>query len=216
MREMWKMAYGRMQIEFIRPVGCYISRRTRAFARDCPKLFELKMCLLQPLEVERMQVEVEAADLDNFSLVVVGMGSWFEWGCRSVLLATTKSLRTPTTRSYPRRPCPIRLEDLLLSFVTKIAHPAQRSIGKDALERTERMKPMNTLGEVIEEAKVRTVLWVICIFVISYFLSRIFEEHGNFRNGDSESNGGLLLDGKGYLNMAQKDGTTHLIASCNS
>ncbi|KAG0450139.1 hypothetical protein HPP92_026918 [Vanilla planifolia] len=33
------------------------------------------------------------------------------------------------------------------------------------------MKPMNTLGEVIEEAKVRTVLWVICIFVISYFLS---------------------------------------------
>lgn len=33
------------------------------------------------------------------------------------------------------------------------------------------MKPMNTLLDVVEEAKVRTVFWAICVFVISYFLS---------------------------------------------
>ncbi|CAK9150820.1 unnamed protein product [Ilex paraguariensis] len=33
------------------------------------------------------------------------------------------------------------------------------------------MKAMETLQDLIEEAKVRTVWWVLCIFVISYFLS---------------------------------------------
>ncbi|XP_028553572.1 uncharacterized protein LOC110100045 isoform X1 [Dendrobium catenatum] len=33
------------------------------------------------------------------------------------------------------------------------------------------MKPMNTLLDVVEEAKVRTVFWAICVFGISYFLS---------------------------------------------
>ncbi|KAJ7967397.1 Phox-associated domain,Sorting nexin [Quillaja saponaria] len=33
------------------------------------------------------------------------------------------------------------------------------------------MKPMETIYDLIEEAKLRTVWWVLCIFVISYFLS---------------------------------------------
>ncbi|KAJ7946009.1 Phox-associated domain,Sorting nexin [Quillaja saponaria] len=33
------------------------------------------------------------------------------------------------------------------------------------------MKPMETIFDLIEEAKLRTVWWALCIFVISYFLS---------------------------------------------
>ncbi|WOL02316.1 hypothetical protein Cni_G11035 [Canna indica] len=33
------------------------------------------------------------------------------------------------------------------------------------------MRPMETLQDLIEEAKVRTVCWAICVFAISYFLS---------------------------------------------
>ncbi|XP_073013591.1 uncharacterized protein [Typha latifolia] len=33
------------------------------------------------------------------------------------------------------------------------------------------MRPMNTLQDLIEEAKVRTVWWAICVFAITYFLS---------------------------------------------
>ncbi|GFY95062.1 phox domain-containing protein [Actinidia rufa] len=34
------------------------------------------------------------------------------------------------------------------------------------------MKPMATVQDLIEEAKLRTVYWVLCIFAVSYFLSR--------------------------------------------
>lgn len=34
------------------------------------------------------------------------------------------------------------------------------------------MKAMETLQDLIEEAKLRTVWWALCIFAISYFLSR--------------------------------------------
>ena len=36
------------------------------------------------------------------------------------------------------------------------------------------MKPMATVQDLIEEAKLRTVYWVLCIFAVSYFLSRRF------------------------------------------
>lgn len=33
------------------------------------------------------------------------------------------------------------------------------------------MKAMETIQDLIEEAKLRTVWWALCIFVVSYFLS---------------------------------------------
>ncbi|KAG0467806.1 hypothetical protein HPP92_017134 [Vanilla planifolia] len=66
MREMWKMAYGRMQIEFIRPVGCYICEELGHFARDCPKLFELKNVGASTGGGREDASRGRAADLDNF------------------------------------------------------------------------------------------------------------------------------------------------------
>lgn len=34
------------------------------------------------------------------------------------------------------------------------------------------MKPMETIQDLIEEAKLRTVWWGLCIFCVTYFLSR--------------------------------------------
>lgn len=34
------------------------------------------------------------------------------------------------------------------------------------------MKAMETIQDLIEEAKLRTLWWVLCVFAISYFLSR--------------------------------------------
>lgn len=34
------------------------------------------------------------------------------------------------------------------------------------------MKPMETLYDLIEEAKLRTLWWALCIFTVSYFLTR--------------------------------------------
>ncbi|RRT81861.1 hypothetical protein B296_00010419 [Ensete ventricosum] len=36
------------------------------------------------------------------------------------------------------------------------------------------MRPMERVQDLIEEAKVRTVFWAICVFAISYFLSRTY------------------------------------------
>lgn len=39
------------------------------------------------------------------------------------------------------------------------------------------VKAMETIKDLIEEAKVRTVWWALCIFAVAYFLSREYLKH---------------------------------------
>ena len=48
----------------------------------------------------------------------------------------------------------------------------QSCVSWGKLKVVESMKAMETLQDLIEEAKLRTVYWALCIFAVSYFLTR--------------------------------------------